>query len=311
MHTFEPPANQLHSMLDWVRWATSRFHEANLHFGHGTDNAWDEAMSLVLQVLHLPQTMLAAKGEQLLHSRLSNDEKQQVQALIEQRVEQRVPLAYLTNQCWFAGLPFYVDERVLVPRSPFAELIEQGFAPYLQQPPTHIMDLCTGSGCIAIALAYAFPHAQVDALDISEDALAVADININEHQLTGRVFPIQSDLLSAVKGQQYDLIVSNPPYVDAEDMADLPDEFRHEPELGLAAGHDGLDLVEQMLADAHDCLTDQGWLFVEVGNSQVHMAERFRGLQPEWIEFKQGGSGVFALNKAQLADYLAQAASQE
>lgn len=299
--------SNLHSLLDMLRWSVSRFHQAGLCYGHGTDNAWDEARSLLLQSLHLPQDAL--NDRDLLQARLTEDEKDAFVEWIKRRVEERIPLAYITQQAWFCGLPFYIDERVLVPRSPFAELIDKGFQPWLSEKPKNILDLCTGSGCIAIALAYAFTDANVDAVDLSDDALAVADININEHQLGQRVFPIQSDLMQALEGQRYDLIVSNPPYVDAEDMASLPDEFRHEPELGLAAGNDGLDLVEGILQQAIDHLTDDGWLFVEVGNSEIHMEARFWGLDPEWVEFERGGHGVFAINRRALIDYWSSRAS--
>jgi ribosomal protein L3 glutamine methyltransferase len=299
----EEAVDDLHSLLDIVRWAVSRFNDAGLYYGHGTDNPWDEAVSLVLQLLHLPQDMLKQSSEQLFHARLTRSEKKNIVDIVMRRVQERIPVAYLTNQAWFCGLPFYVDERVLVPRSPYAELINNKFSTWLKDEPASVLDLCTGSGCIAIALAYAFEEAQVDAVDISDDALAVAELNINEHDLAHRVFPIKSDLLTALAGQQYDLIVSNPPYVDAEDMADLPEEFHHEPVLGLAAGDDGLDLVNRILQQAPDHLTDDGWLFVEVGNSQVHVQEQYPELEMNWVEFEQGGHGVFAVNKAALVRY--------
>ncbi len=295
--------SELSSMLDMVRWAVSQFNQAGLFYGHGTDNPWDEAVSLVLQKLHLPQTLPQQTGDQLFHARLTTAEKQGIADLVYERIEKRIPLAYLTNQAWFCGLPFYVDERVLVPRSPIAELIQQRFADWYDEDPGYILDMCTGSGCIAIALAYEFTNAQVDAIDISEDALAVAEVNIGEHALEHRVVPIISDLYSGVKGQKYDLIVSNPPYVDAEDMSDLPDEFHHEPELGLAAGHDGLDLVDVILREAPHQLTDDGWLFVEVGNSLVYMEDKYPGLNLQWVEFEQGGIGVFAISRASLTAY--------
>ena len=297
--------DELSSILDMVRWAVSSFNGAGLYYGHGTDNAWDEAVTLVLHALHLPQTMPQQTGDQLFHSKLTTAERQSIADLVQRRVQERIPLAYLTHQAWFCGLPFYVDERVLVPRSPFAELIQDNFDSWLEREPTHILDLCTGSACIAIALAYAFEHAQVDAVDISDDALAVADINIQEHGLEGRVFPIQSDLMKALAGQKYDLIVCNPPYVDAEDMADLPEEFHHEPELGLAAGNDGLDLVDTILAEAPDHLSSDGWLFVEVGNSQVHMQSQYPELPLQWLEFEHGGHGVFAISRQALVEYWA------
>ena len=204
-------------------------------------------------------------------------------------------------------MPFYVDERVLIPRSPFAELIHNRFSPWLAEPESvnRILDLCTGSGCIAIALAQTFAEAQVDAVDISYEALEVADINITDYQLSDRVLPIQSDVFSGVPGQKYDLIVANPPYVDAEDMADLPREFHHEPELGLASGHDGLDVTRTILSEAADHLTDNGLLFVEVGNSMVHMDALYPNAPFEWVEFEQGGFGVFVISKKQLVEYFA------
>ena len=223
-----------------------------------------------------------------------------------QRIEHRVPAPYLTNKAWFAGYEFYVDERVLIPRSPIGELINKRFAPWLQHEPTRIMDLCTGSGCIAIAMAHAFPAAEVDALDLSPDALAVCEMNIDMHGMSGQVVPICSDLFDALpKGDKYDLIVSNPPYVDAEDMSDLPDEFRHEPELALAAGHDGLDLVRRILAEAGALLNENGVLIVEVGNSMVHMDTLYPEVKFEWIKFEHGGDGVFVLTKAQLDQHQA------
>lgn len=296
--------SDLHSMLDMVRWTVSRFNDAELFYGHGTDNAWDEAVSLVFYALHLPHNLTAQTGDSLFSARLTKSERSKVAELVLQRVQTRLPLPYITHEAWFCELPFYVDERVLIPRSPFAELIQQKFEPWLQlNTPQRILDMCTGGGCIAIALAYAFDDAQVDAVDISADALTVAELNIEEHGLTDRVYPLYSDLFSQLQGQQYDLIVSNPPYVDAEDMADLPVEFQHEPELALAAGEDGLDLVDTMLAQAGDFLTEQGVIFVEVGNSLVHMEARFPGLDIQWVELAQGGHGIFAVTKAALDSY--------
>lgn len=288
--------HELRTILDMVRWTVSQFNGAQLYFGHGTDNAWDEAVSLVLQVLHLEQDI----DRKWFEARLTQSERQAVAAMVQRRVEERVPLAYLTNQAWFCGLPFYVDERVLVPRSPFAELIDKKFSPWLTYAPDSILDMCTGSACIAIAAAYAFEHAQVDAVDISVDALQVAEINIHEHGLEERVFPLQSDLFAGLTGQRYDLIIANPPYVDEEDMSDLPQEFLHEPELGLAAGFDGLDLVRRMLLEAADFMTERAWLFVEVGNSWVHMTEQYPDLPLTWIKFERGGHGVFAISRENL-----------
>ena len=214
---------------------------------------------------------------------------------------ERIPAPYLTNKAWFCGLEFYVDERVIVPRSPIAELIGNRFAPWLQHEPQRIMDLCTGSGCIAIALAQAFPEAEVDAIDISGDALDVTQINIEMYGLEQQVIPLSSDLFNHLPaGDKYDLIVSNPPYVDADDMFDLPDEFRHEPELALAAGEDGLILAKRILASAGDFLNEEGVLVVEVGNSYVELQAQYPDVPFTWVEFAQGGLGVFVMTKAQL-----------
>lgn len=292
----EEAVNELRTVQDLLRWATTEFNRAELFYGHGTDNAWDDAIQLILPSLHLP---LDSKPT-ILAACLTRRERQMLVERILVRIEKRIPTAYLTNKAWFAGLEFYVDERTLVPRSPFAELIAAHFSPWVSEAPKRILDLCTGSGCIGIACAYAFPEAEVDAVDISEDALDVAEINIQGHGLEQQVFPIQSDLFTGVENEKYDLIVSNPPYVDAQDMANLPDEYKHEPELGLACGIDGLDLVRDMLRQASSKLNENGVLFVEVGNSQVHLQEAYPDIPFTWIEFESGGHGVFVLTKAQL-----------
>ncbi len=289
--------NELFTIHDWLRWAVSQLNAADVYFGHGTDNPWDDAGQLMAFTLHF--THLAESA--LLQTRLTSSEKRRFAALVQQRIEQRIPSAYLTNQAYFAGLPFYVDERVLVPRSPISELITRQFADWFPvEAPQRILDLCTGSGCIAIACAHYLPEAEVDAVDISEDALTVADLNISQHGLEHRVFPIQSDCFAALPGQQYDLIVTNPPYVDAEDMADLPAEYHHEPELGLASGVDGLELTRKILREAAAHLTDNGVLICEVGNSMVALSEQMPEVPFHWITFNNGGDGVFALTKAQL-----------
>lgn len=293
--------NELLTVQDLLRWTTSRFNQSGIYLGHGTDNAWDEAVALVTHCLHLPMDI----GQEILTARLTRTERLDIIKLVGLRIEKRLPLPYLTHKAWFAGLPFYVDERVLIPRSPVAELIEQEFQPWLTQEPTRILDLCTGSGCIAIALAHAFAQAEVDAVDISEDALAVAEINVEEYGLTHRVYPIQSDCFSAIKGTTYDLIVCNPPYVDAEDMADLPDEYHHEPELALASGHDGLDFVRAMLAQAPEHLTENGLLVCEVGNSQVHMEMAFPDVPFIWLELQNGGHGIFVIDRNTLLTHKA------
>ena len=288
---------ELITVHDWLRFAVSKLNQADVYLGHGTDNPWDEAASLLAFVLHMPPFT----DEKLYATRLTRAEREHYISLLQQRIEQRIPSAYLTHQAYFAGLTFYVDERVLVPRSPIAELISEKFIRQLHgKTPQHILDLCTGSACIAIACAYAFDEAQVDAVDISPDALEVAQLNIEHHGLEHRVFPILSDGYSALTGMQYDLIVTNPPYVDAEDMADLPDEYRHEPELGLASGVDGLALTRRILRDAAAHLTDDGVLVCEVGNSMVQLQQDFPDVSFDWLEFSHGGLGVFAITKTEL-----------
>ncbi|MEQ9888204.1 50S ribosomal protein L3 N(5)-glutamine methyltransferase [Pectobacterium zantedeschiae] len=290
--------SELHTIQDMLRWAVSRFNAANVYYGHGTDNPWDEAIQLVLPSLYLPLDI----PEDMYTSRLITSERQRIVERVIRRVNERIPVAYLTNKAWFCGLEFYVDERVLVPRSPIGELINNYFDEQLPKAPNLILDLCTGSGCIAIACAQAFPEAEVDAVDISNDALAVTEQNIQQHELEYRVTPIRSDLFRDLPAIRYDLIVTNPPYVDEEDMSDLPQEFRFEPELGLAAGNDGLDLVRRILACAPDYLSDDGVLICEVGNSMVHLIDQYPEIPFTWLEFDNGGDGVFMLTQSQLVD---------
>jgi ribosomal protein L3 glutamine methyltransferase len=292
---------QLFTIADFVRWGASRFNEAALSFGHGTTNAIDDALMLVLYALHLKPGL----PPEAMQARLTESERRRVVELLSRRVNERLPTPYLTHEAWFAGLDFYVDERVLVPRSPIAELIEKEFDPWLDPAQVHrVLDLCTGGGCIAIACAYAFPEAEVDAVDISGDAVAVAEINVARHHLQARVYPLQSDLFSELlPGVQYELIVSNPPYVDAEDMAALPQEYHHEPQLGLAAGEDGLDVAIQILAQAADYLSDQGCLVVEVGDSGHALVDLFPEVPFVWLEFERGGHGVFLLTRESLLEH--------
>ena len=294
---------QLYTIGDYIRYACSEFNRAELYFGHGTDNAWDEATQLVLFALHLPLPLNEQLTHELFTCRLIKNEKDEVLSLITRRVDERLPLAYITNQAMFAHLPFYVDERVLVPRSPIAELILNKFQPYLKEQPKRILDLCTGSGCIAIACAYAFEQAEIDAVDLSIDALNVAQINIESHDLTAQVIPIQSDVFSGVVEQKYDLIVTNPPYVDIDDVNSLPDEYTHEPEMGLGSGDDGLDITRQILAQASEYLNENGLLICEVGNSQVHVEATYPQVPFTWLSFEHGGHGVFMLSKAQLEQH--------
>jgi len=292
--------NRLETINDFIRWGASLFNQQKLYFGHGTDNAIDEAAYLVLHTLSLPNDINAS----FFSSRLLDEEKQEVMEIIFERASKKIPAAYLTNESWFAGLPFYVDQRVLVPRSPIAELIKQQFSPWVDAEQVHnILDLCTGSGCIAIACAYAFPYVEVDAADISSDALEVTKKNIAKHKLQQYVSPIESDLFSNLQGKSYDIIVSNPPYVDREDMDDLPLEFLAEPRIGLAAGQNGLDLVIPMLEQAKQHLNDNGILIVEVGNSDMALQESYSEVPFYWLEFENGGHGVFLLTKEQLEEH--------
>lgn len=290
--------SELHTLQDMIRWTVSRFNAANLFYGHGTDNAWDEAVQLILPTLYLPIDV----PPHVLNSRLTSSERLRVVERVIKRIKDRTPVAYLTNKAWFCGLEFFVDERVLVPRSPIGELIQAQFEPWLVNEPTRIMDLCTGSGCIAIACAHAFPDAEVDAIDISADALQVAEQNIQDHGLEQQVFPIRSDLFRDLPKEQYDIIVTNPPYVDQEDMNSLPDEFKHEPELGLAAGTDGLKLVRRILANAPHYMTEKGILVCEVGNSMIHLMDQYPHIPFTWLEFENGGHGVFLLTREQLVE---------
>jgi len=275
-----------------------RLARARLCFGHGTDNARDEAAALVWHALRLPRAPSAAQ----LARPVSRRALARIEALLSRRIHERIPAVYLTRRCWFAGLSLYVDERVLVPRSPIAELIERRFAPWIE--PTRVrrvLDLGTGSGCIAIACARAFPAARVDALDISSDALAVALRNIRRHRLQRRVRVLQSNHFAALNGASYDIIVSNPPYVGRRELRGLPGEYRHEPQLALAAGEDGLDSVRVILRRAAAHLRTGGILIVEVGNSERAVRRAFPRLPFVWLSFERGGGGVFVLRREQLA----------
>ncbi|SFX45567.1 50S ribosomal protein L3 N(5)-glutamine methyltransferase [Marinospirillum alkaliphilum] len=292
---------ELQTLRDFVRWALSNFNRHHLYYGHGTDNAWDEALHLVLGSLHLPWDT----DERLLDARLTQLEREKLLELIRRRCEQRTPLPYLLGESWFAGLCFKVDARVLIPRSPIAELIQDCFSPWFDEdhPPARILDLCTGSGCIGIACAYAFPTAHVVLSDVSEDALDVARENISRHHLADRVAAVPSDLFANLKGEQFDLIVSNPPYVDVDDLANMPEEYHQEPELALAAGDDGLELVRVILSQARRHLTDGGLLVVEVGNSQTHLEAQFPQVPFLWVEFESDARGVFVLTADQLDEF--------
>ncbi|MGR4067487.1 50S ribosomal protein L3 N(5)-glutamine methyltransferase [Billgrantia sp. C5P2] len=293
----EALCRDLVTLRDYLRWAASEFHLAGLFHGHGTDSPWDEAVALTLGALHLPWNVDPA----VLEARLLPMERARIVGLVRERVTSRRPLPYLLGESFFAGFPFDVDERVLIPRSPIAELIETGFAAWFpEEPPRRVLDLCTGSGCIGIATALYLPTCQVDLSDVSADALAVAKQNIQRHDVGVRVRAVLSDLFEGLAGQRYDLIVSNPPYVDARDLATMPAEYRHEPELALGAGADGLDIVRRILREARQYLTDHGVLIVEVGNSDRHLEAAFPEVPFLWLDFERGGQGVFALTAEEL-----------
>lgn len=291
--------DSLVTIKDYIRWGASRFNEAKLFFGHGTDNAFDEAAYLTLHTLHLPVDAPSFYFD----GHLTSIERDELLRAFKLRVDERMPAPYITHESWFAGIPFYVDERVLIPRSPIAELIEQGYAPWIEPAAVEsVLDLCTGSGCIGIASALALPHAQVDCADISDDALAVAQQNVEELGVTEQVSAIKSDLFNDLEGRMYDVIVTNPPYVDQPEMEALPDEFRHEPSMALESGEDGLDAIKIILAEASKHLHDGGILIAEVGASQPQLEAAFPELPFTWLEFERGGSGIFLLNKEQLEE---------
>ena len=279
----------LTTLRDFVRWGASEFARRQLSFGHGFETALDEARYLALHALALPYDTPDA----YLDTVLTLDEREQVAAQLQARAETRRPAAYITRESWFCGLRFYVDERVLVPRSPIAELISSHFEPWVDSSRVHrILDLCCGSACIGIAAKYHFMDADVCVSDVSAEALEVAAMNLAEHDLDGEIEVYHSDLFDSIPRQRFDVIVSNPPYVDAEDMAMLSDEYRCEPEIGLSAGEDGLALVDRILEQAVDYLEDEGAIFIEVGNSQAAMERKYHFLPMTWPEFELGGAGV-------------------
>lgn len=294
-------AHDLVTLRDHIRWGTSQFNASELSFAQGMPTAIDEAVYLCLSALHLPPDF----SVEYFDCVLTMDERLHILNLFQQRIEQRKPAAYITNEAWFAGLSFYVDERVLIPRSPIAELIHQQFSLWVDPGRVNnVLDLCTGSGCIAIACAYAFEQAKVDASDISTDALAVAEINRQNHGLEDRLELIESNLFESIPDKRYDIIVSNPPYVSAQEMKQLPAEFDFEPgSLALAAGETGMDIVLPMLAQARDYLTGDGILLVEVGYSKPILEQLLPEIPFFWVDFEFGGDGVFVLTAEQLDTY--------
>jgi len=286
------------TVRDWLRFAVSRFNEAQLFFGHGSDNAFDEAAYLILHTLHLPLDRL----DPFLDASLTHGESEQVQAVIERRVRERLPAAYLTHEAWLGEHRFYVDERVIVPRSFIAELLQEQLVPWLENPDavTRALDLCTGSGCLAILAALAFPDAEVDAVDLSKDALEVAAKNVVDYDLQERIELIESDLFAALDGRTYDVILSNPPYVNAESVAALPPEYQAEPALALGSGEDGLDATRQILAAAKAHLNPGGLLVVEIGHNRDALEAAYPALPFTWLDTESGDQFVFMLRREDL-----------
>ncbi|MCD6055429.1 MAG: prmB [Gammaproteobacteria bacterium] len=295
-------AMSLTTLGDWLQWAEECLRSQEVVYGHGTDNPWDEAVAIARYVLRLPIDI----DPKIKQARLTEAEKEKLIRLLDERINERVPVPYLTHEAWFAHLSFFVDKRVLIPRSPLAELIEQRFVPWVTANQVqNICDIGTGSGCIAIACAKAFPGAKVDAVDLSTSALEVAKLNCREHDVDERVQLFQGDLFEPLKGRRYDLIISNPPYVDKAEMQMLPMEYTHEPALALAAGEDGLDIVIRLLAKAADYMTDEGIFIVELGHTEAALQAAFPQVDFLWLEFERGGTGVCLLKASQLQRFQA------
>lgn len=290
--------SELITVRDYIRYAVSRFNAAGLFFGHGSDNAWDEAAYLTLHTLNLPLDRL----EPFLDARLLSSERDALLDIYRRRCEDRLPAAYLTNEAWLGEHRFYVDDRVIVPRSFIAELLLEQLTPWIEDPwAIHsALDLCTGSGCLAILTALAFPEAEVDAVDLSEDALSVAERNVADYQLQGRLNLIHSDAFSQLAGKRYDLIISNPPYVNAESVDALPPEYLHEPEMALGSGEDGLDFTHIILREAKKHLTSDGILVVEIGHNRDALEAAYPNLPFIWLDTEAGDEYVFLLRAEDL-----------
>ena len=297
---FAEASVQLRTVRDCVRFAVSRFQEAKLVFGHGSDNAYDEAVYLILHTLHLPLEEL----DPFLDARLTQTELDRVLAVLQRRVSERVPAAYLTQEAWLGEHRFFVDERVIVPRAFIAELLRDQLVPWITNPTSvhSVLDLCTGSGCLAILAALVFDSAKVDSADLSVDALAVAAINVDEYALNDQIELVYSDVFEGLRGRTYDLILSNPPYVDAESVASLPPEYLHEPPLALGSGQDGLDVVRRILAQARQHLNPAGALVVEIGHNRERIEAAFPHLSFTWLETSAGDQHVFLLRCEELPD---------
>lgn len=285
----------------WLHETEQQLTAAQVHLGHGTDNYWDEALHLTLPFLGLDFNAPPSVLKQVLQ----DDQIETLTQARQSRIHDRKPTPYLTGQAWFSGLPFQVDPRVLIPRSPIGELIDSGFYPWLKSEPRTVLDLCCGSACIAIACANIYEMTQIDASDLSSDALAVAALNVEAYDIGEQVHLIQSDLFEGLAGRRYDLIVCNPPYVDAQDMESLPAEFLHEPRMALASGEDGLDFTRRLLRQAADHLTEEGILVVEVGNSADALETIYPDVPFDWVAFENGGDGVFVLTAMDLKNHAA------
>ena len=295
---FEQAQNELSTLRDLMRFAVSRFSEAGLFFGHGSDNAWDEAAYLLLHTLHLPIDRL----EPFMDARLTSAERADVLEIIGRRISERLPAAYLTNEAWLGDYRFYVDQRVIVPRSHIAELLREQLSPWVDDPwaVRNVLDMCTGSACLAILAAHAFPEAKVDAVDISPDALIVARRNVDDYGLASRLRLIESNAFAALEGKVYDVIISNPPYVNAESMRALPEEYRREPELALASGEDGLDFTRSLLKEAAKHLAPKGLLIVEIGHNREELEMAFPDTSFVWLDTAAGDENVFMLRREDL-----------
>jgi len=291
-------STELLTIRDWLRYAVSQFEASDIFYGHGTDNAYDEAVWLVMSALHLPMDTL----NNFFDARITNAERSKLSQLLEQRISSHTPTAYLVKEAWLQGLKFFVDERVLVPRSFIAELLNDDLSPWIEYPELveSAADICTGSGCLGIMLASAFPNAAVDVVDISTDALDVANINIANYGLEDQITAIQSDMFTALKGRKYDVIISNPPYVDAPSMAELPAEYRNEPQIALGSGNDGLDHTHTLLREAGHYLNENGILIVEIGHNRDALQAAYPNIAFNWLEVSSGNEFVFLLTKAQL-----------
>lgn len=289
----------LQSITDWIRFAASAMEQAQCFYGHGFADPYSEARFLVLRSLLLDWDV----PESCFSAVLLENERECLHDRLKQRCVDRMPTAYLLQEAWFCNEPFSVTSDVLIPRSPIAELIDARFEPWLTRAPERLLDLCTGSGCIGIAMARVFPDTFVDLSDLSEQAVLIATDNVSQKDLDYQVNVYQGDLFEGLPGDRYDLIVTNPPYVDADDIDDMPAEFAHEPRMGLAAGHDGLDIVRRLLVQAPEYLTEDGWLICEVGNSAMALMEAYPEVPFTWPEFSQGGHGVFIIGQQDLIQY--------